>query len=77
MPRDSARQLSSLVKGGHADKDAAWAELKRIAVAIGNPGEKDAKIESTLNSAWNYAKERDVTAPGLVAPACTIEDPNA
>jgi hypothetical protein len=48
------------VKGGHADKAAAYAELERIALAIGlGPSE----IDSTLRHNWKKAKPRTVPPP--------------
>lgn len=47
------------VKAGHAEHDPAWAELRRLAHAIGlMPNE----IEATLRSAWRRTKPRQVPA---------------
>ena len=47
------------VKGGHADEQAARAELDRIASVIGLPHDE---IQATLRSAWDGAKPREVPA---------------
>jgi hypothetical protein len=50
------------VKGGHAERAAAWGELERIAIAIGlEPSE----IKATLNHQWKKVGPRDVPAPGM------------
>jgi hypothetical protein len=48
------------VKGGHADEQAARAELERIASVIGLSHNE---IQATVGSAWTSAVPRDVPAP--------------
>jgi hypothetical protein len=48
------------VKGGHADEQAARAELERIASVIRLSHNE---IQATLGSAWTSAVPRDVPAP--------------
>lgn len=47
------------VKGGHAEHDPVWAELRRIAGVIGLD---HTEIESTLRSAWGRVGPRSVPA---------------
>lgn len=67
-----ACNVFEFVKGGHADQSTAVAELERIAGAVGLP---HSEIHTTLRSAWQRTKARDVPAPGIVAPAYSIEGP--
>ena len=55
----SAFNVFGFVKGGHADKQACWAELERIATAIGL---HDREIGATLASAWKASEARQVPA---------------
>jgi hypothetical protein len=55
----AAFSIFGFVKGGHADEALALAELKRVATAIGL---SDSEIRTTLRSAWNGAKPREVPA---------------
>jgi hypothetical protein len=60
-----ALKVFSFVKGGHADKQACWDELKRIGSAIGCTDSEmvGAKGEhGTLGSAWKGATPRQVPA---------------
>jgi len=54
-----AFNVFGFVKGGHADKQACWAELERIANAIGL---HDREIRGTLASAWKASEARQVPA---------------
>ena len=54
-----AFNVFGFVKGGHADKQACWAELERIATAIGL---HDREIGATLASAWKASEARQVPA---------------
>jgi hypothetical protein len=58
------------VKAGHADKDAAWDELERIATAIGLD---DSEIRATLTHQWKKVGPRDVPAPGMAARVVEVE----
>jgi len=57
-----AFNVFGFVKGGHADKAACWAELERIANAIGLD---DREIRGTLASAWKASEARQVPARGV------------
>jgi hypothetical protein len=71
-----ACNIFEFVKGGHADKTAAWDELERIALAIGlHPSEitgPDGK-HGTLGSAWKKVGPRDVPAPGMAVRVVEVE----
>jgi len=54
-----AFNVFGFVKGGHADKQACWAELERIAAIIGLD---DREIRGTLASAWRASEARQVPA---------------
>jgi hypothetical protein len=56
-----ACRVFEFVKGGHADQNAAHAELERIATAIGL---ELREIHATIKSAWNRVGPRDVPAGG-------------
>ncbi|MDC8980688.1 primase alpha helix C-terminal domain-containing protein [Mycobacterium marinum] len=59
-----ACRVFELVKGGHADTEAARNELERIASAIGlTPNE----IRATLRSAWRRASPRPIPTPNGAA----------
>jgi hypothetical protein len=58
------------VKGGHADKDAAWNELERIALVIGL---EPAEIKTTLTHQWEKVGPRDVPAPSMAARVVEVE----
>jgi hypothetical protein len=56
-----ACRVFEFVKAGHVDKDAAWAELERIALEIGlEPSE----IKSTLKHQWEKVGPAHIPAPG-------------
>lgn len=58
-----ALKVFGFVKGGHADKQACWDELKRIGSAIGLTDSEMVGFDGahgTLGSAWNGATPRQV-----------------
>jgi hypothetical protein len=63
-----ALKVFGFAKSGHADKQACWNELHRIALAIGLDETEivgATGTHGTLGSAWNAATPRQVPAPGL------------
>lgn len=65
-----ACNVFEFVKGGHVHRDAAEAELTRVAAAIGL---NDREIHATLRSAWQRTRPRAVPAPASSAPAHTVD----
>jgi hypothetical protein len=71
-----ACNIFELVKGGHADKQACWDELKRIGSAIGLTDSEMVGFDGghgTLGSAWEKVGPRDVPAPGMAARVVEVE----
>lgn len=54
-----ACNVFEFVKGGHAHEAATWAELRRLAAAIGLQHQE---VEATLRSAWHRVGPRNVPA---------------
>lgn len=65
-----ACNVFEFVKGGHVHRDAAEAELARVAAAIGLD---DREIHATLRSAWQRTRPRAVPAPASSTPAHTVD----
>lgn len=61
-----------LVKGGHVSEPGAWAELRRVAAAIGL---QHNEIEATLRSAWHRVGPRSVPAPTRHSSRTTFHVP--